>query len=340
MAWFVAYSSVLLCAFRGRYLLGIIGGLCAALGAFLLTAPWWITVVQYHGLAVFHQASDVGNSIYNGILQALFNPTNEVGIPFWALFAYIGIYNCCVHKRLWLPIWFLASFALHARLPQTDAVVATTIIAGVGVSEVVRSWISNDRESQDARNSNLASTTTPAKSRAIGWGPTVAIAVVLSMATSSSLLATQNLLTPLSLGERQAMAWVANNTPKDSHFVIITPPPWWNTDRSSEWFPVLANRVSVITDQGYEWVAQYSRRGQAKHDAQLCATQGGDCLESWGVSHEITFSHVYIAKVAPLQTGELDGAWSLRNALGQDPRYILIYDGPGATIFERKKTIL
>src|SRR3546814_13784021 len=54
--------------------------------------------------------------------------------------------------------------------------------------------------------------------------------------------------------EREAMAWVAVETPEDSRFALITDATRWSSDRSAEWFPYLTDRVSVATVQGLEWV--------------------------------------------------------------------------------------
>ena len=46
---------------------------------------------------------------------------------------------------------------------------------------------------------------------------------------------------------------------------------------------------------------------------------------------EIPFTHVYIAKTPSSQC-----CWNLLVSLDADPRYELVFDGPGATIFARR----
>ncbi|MGK2965671.1 MAG: hypothetical protein ACSLFM_08680 [Tepidiformaceae bacterium] len=68
---------------------------------------------------------------------------------------------------------------------------------------------------------------------------------------------------PLPSEERDAMAWVAAETPEGARFAVITDATRWSSDRSAEWFPYLTGRVSVSTVQGLEWV-----RGDAFEDAR------------------------------------------------------------------------
>jgi len=131
------------------------------------------------------------------------------------------------------------------------------------------------------------------------------------------------------------MAWVSDNTPVDSKYLVLAPGPWWNIDRTSEWFPLLADRESIVTDQGYEWLGTYPLRNKIKTSAQLCVTQGTACLESLRDKYELDFTHVYIAKTISSSSDEIDEAWSIRNSLLHDESYTLIYDGPGATLFRR-----
>ena len=52
--------------------------------------------------------------------------------------------------------------------------------------------------------------------------------------------------------ERDAMGWVAQNTPQASRFLVLTGESSL-TDPLSEWFPALTGRVSLVTVQGHEW---------------------------------------------------------------------------------------
>ena len=87
----------------------------------------------------------------------------------------------------------------------------------------------------------------------------------------------------LAQSERQAMEWARNSTAPDSRFTIITG-DHWASDRTSEWFPVLADRTSAATVQGYEWLPNgaYGKQVDSYRALQKCASKTVDCIEQLG----------------------------------------------------------
>ncbi len=66
---------------------------------------------------------------------------------------------------------------------------------------------------------------------------------------------------------------------------------------TSEWFPALAQRVSLATVQGYEWLPNLqSPTGRQKpfNALQACASSDASCLTRWMAQTGITASHVYL----------------------------------------------
>ena len=115
------------------------------------------------------------------------------------------------------------------------------------------------------------------------------------------------------------MQWIATHTAVDSSFLVVTKYGFWE-DRTSEWFPVLAHRLSLATVQGYEWIPNAFFQRWNRFDAlQECAT------------------HVYLRK----GMGKLDFfkneieqccGW-LQRSLESSADYELVYDGAGAAVF-------
>jgi hypothetical protein len=150
------------------------------------------------------------------------------------------------------------------------------------------------------------------------------------------------LLTGLSHEERDAMAWVSQNTDPSSRFLIVSGTR--GGDRSFEWFPALTGRVNASPIEGYEWVPGFAQRVQDDLELQACAVQGIQCLDAWGQDTGVSFTHIYMPKrpIAPLFSPGVDPlqedcCWSLRAALEASPEYELLYDGPGASIFLRQE---
>src|SRR5262245_28551346 len=133
------------------------------------------------------------------------------------------------------------------------------MLAGIGLTEVLlpvavrpirARWWHERPEAGEATFMGI-----PAGNVMRSWAP-VLLAVFLWYATNGALMRAAETpdLVALSPDERGAMTWVSHNTPPDSRFLIVTA-EGWPTDKTAEWFPVLAQRVSVDTVQGYEWVA-------------------------------------------------------------------------------------
>ncbi|MDI7276770.1 MAG: hypothetical protein QME94_12400 [Anaerolineae bacterium] len=134
------------------------------------------------------------------------------------------------------------------------------------------------------------------------------------------------------------MQWVSEHTPESSAFLVVTGDTLWGGDRSSEWFPVLAGRRSVATVQGTEWLAGFSARTRRYTALQRCARQSDECLESWAAESGVSFTHVYIPKRPSVARSARDVPCcaGLPASLRSNERYRVVYDGPGATVFERE----
>jgi hypothetical protein len=165
------------------------------------------------------------------------------------------------------------------------------------------------------------------------WGFALLIIALLAidLALPSPVAQGNGRVTALSPEERAAMAWVQAETAATARFLVISGDTW-ALDRSGEWLPSLAGRVSVATPQGNEWVpgGVFWSRVEAHRTAQACSTRDGACLENWSRQSGLSFTHVYLPK-----RGGPDCDLYLRCALRADPAYRVLYDGPGATIFAR-----
>ncbi len=162
-------------------------------------------------------------------------------------------------------------------------------------------------------------------------GALVGYATVGALTTDPRLAADAVVLQSLSRDELAAMRWVAAETVPRSRFLLVTGAGWpW--DKTSEWFPALTGRMSVATVQGSEWLPNHGYDHQVRLHAwaQGCSVQAAACTERWMLETGTPFTHVYVPK---LRRGQCCG--SLLGSLLQDPRYQLVYDGPGAMILAR-----
>jgi hypothetical protein len=239
----------------------------------------------------------------------------------------------------------MAIVALDARAGSTYATLPIALLAGIGVSDVLipllrRTRVLHARHVAHARHGHAHVDVLPFPGPAGRLRPQLfVLAFFLVFAFFSALLTKPVLpgglsdLTPLSREERWAMRWMARMTPVSSQVLVIAQRPW-EIDKTSEWMPVLGERVSVATVQGTEWLADhaFSHRQWAFNELQGCGNWLPICLDDWSSRTGIDFTHVYIPKNPEGQCCRM-----LIFALKSDPQYRLVYDGPGAVIFRRRQ---
>lgn len=325
MAWFAAFSiGVLLVAFgRDRRSLAYSAAIGAAVVA--LTSPWWATVLAQHGTSPFIGASHSGETLTNPVISFIqYRFTSEPLFPVLAALALVGVLACLAQRRFLFPAWILVALVLDQRAFGTVAAVPLALLIGVALSDVLVPLTLGAIGS--------------ASRRAPAWLMPAAIAVAACYAILGALVAGPLLLTAMSHDERDSMQWASENTSPSSRFLIVTADRWF-ADRTSEWFPALTQRQSVVTTQGYEWSPNgtFAKRLDEYASLQKCASKDGDCIAAWSSNTGVGYDYLYIPKLAPhaflTSDDDLECCAGLRAALRGDPRYTVAFDGPGATIF-------
>ena len=315
MAWFLAFSGAVFLIFYARdRVRALIGSLAMAAIALAITAPWWLLVLARHGAGPFVAAATTG-SLGNPIVDLIeFRRTDEPYFPLIAAVGLLGLVACVARRRWDLPAWLLAIALLDQRSFNALSALPLGLLAGVAVTEVIVPL---------------------ARDRRVLAG--LGVAAVL-YATFGALRADQDLHRALTRDERAAMIWLGENSAPEAKVIVVSD-RFWAGDRVAEWLPALSGRRSVDTVQGTEWLPK--ARGfwgtlEGYDQAQKCASQTPGCLLGWANAFE-RFDYVYL----PKSLGDLmsDGTPAyccvpLRLSLRTDPAFKLVYDGPGATIYE------
>ena len=365
---FVVYSIPLFFLVFGRDRRGLFHTVLIAVGMAAMTAPWWITVVAYRGLDPFLAANATGISIFSGDLTAWRSilgtllgfgiTTSEPFFPLIGGLALLGARVCLVDAiaslppgrlaAIALPLWWGTIIVLDNRASSTFNTLPIALLAGIGVANALLPLLRRAAlltaprgESACARNG----TGDVYRSRgeiARQWSAALVLGVLLCYAAGAASLTLPNsvgselrFLVGLSQGDRAAMQWVAQDTPSSSQFLVIDGQPDWAADRTSEWFPALARRVSVTTPQGDEWIPDraFARRVESHKQAQYCAYFDANCLARWSAETGIAFTHLYVhVPQSPLS----NQCCALIPSLEANPAYVLVYRGSGVAIFVRR----
>jgi hypothetical protein len=327
MGLVAAYSGALLFIAQGRNAAGARTAITATATAAAVAAPWAVWIITQHGAGPFTAAAQSGTAnVFTPVLLLLqYQATIE---PFFQLTAALSLVGACsllARRQFLLPAWLVATAVFDGRAFPTSASFIVAMMAAYGVVDVLLPLLRN---------------AAPGKSRAPAWLVPGAIALAVTYMGLSSLMVSPRLLTGLAPGERAAMSWVDANTPADARFVVVSSDRW-PVDRTSEWLPVLSERVSVATVQGQEWMPDGAFRDAISEyeDLQECADRDAACLDEWTQATGKPFDYVYIPKIPTRfsSTGASRCCQALELFLRQNPAYTTAFDGPGAVIFKRER---
>lgn len=333
---FVAVSGALLLAVHGRHRFGLTASIAAAAIAAAVSSPWWLSVLATHGVAPFAAAGRTGGNVLSGGRETIHvlgkvarlgNVTSEPLFPLLSALGLLGTLVAVATRRPLLPLWLLLILLFDARQGDTFSMVPLAMLVGIGVTEGVMPLFR--RRASDGRHPGRWQRLLPA---AAGGG---AFAYVLlgALLSDADFAGEAKHLVPLSAEERAAMQWVATHTPAESR-VFVAPQVGWAVDRTQEWFPLLARRVSPVTVQGTEWLPDgaFARAERHYRYANECAWGGGaGCLEALEDSLGTSFTHVYLPR------RDTTGCCAALITALRDRRdeWRLAYAGKGALVFER-----
>ena len=331
---FVAFSAILFFLFFGRHRFGIVASLTIAIGTLALTAPWWATVALTHGFEPFLAASDTGGTIFTQgqrtqVLRKLAYFGLGTAEPLFPLIGALAIFGSVVmigKRQYLLTAWWLTIILLDVRAGATYSSIPVAMLAGVAITDFVIPSLSPPHLTNGARRR---------------WTVATVLAIFLGYGVASALVRAPHLgaegrfLTSLTEEDRATMRWVAQNTPRASRFVIVVGGAaggWW-ADRIAEWFPVIAQRTSVATVQGTEWLpdSAFARQERRYDSVQGCAVWDARCLEQWERDAGLRYTHVYIPRSYPAEC-----CAPLVAALRADRRYALVHEDRAAWIFARR----
>ena len=310
-AWFTAYSAALLLAFAPQRRRNLPAAAWIAGGALLLTAPWWLGLLQTHGLSPLLAALSTrsGLSLPAAVGSLLlFDLTREAFLDIIGALALFGLLADLAARRWLLPAWLALIFLLERTTPLTFAILPLAMLAAGGAALAAAAVLNQPGIRQPFARRIIAA----------------ALVILPLYALLSSYVTFQPPV--LSAASREAMAWAERSTPAASRFLVLTGLNWWD-DPVSEWFPVLAQRRSLATVQGSEWLpgAGFAWRSAANAALQACLASGDPaCLSAWNQFSPEQPDYLYIS----------DPDSRLAAALRLSPAYRVVYENQAAAVFQ------
>lgn len=327
-ALFAVCSAVLFCLATCRSRQALTDSVLVAAGVLVLTSPWWMQVLRYHGAAPLLVGLGTGNHGAVTLVELmLFDYTGEATPGLLTVAGLCGLFIALVDRRMLLPIWVMVIGLLTPRTAHTFAMVPLALLAGICFNRVVLPALA--RHGEPAHRSQHVPTTERA-------GGLLLKMLIMLIIGSSALQLSKRIqqqsepLQSLAAADRTAMAWVAGNTAADATFLVVSGQDW-AADEVAEWFPVLSQRVSVATVQGHEWLPRFYDWNTSAEILRRCTAQDLGCLRQWQQLTNLSYGYLYLPKQRNATAADCCGA--LRLSLRASPRYRVVYDEAGATIF-------
>ncbi len=305
-------------------------------GTAVLTAPWWVTVLARFGLSPFLMASQVARLDLSRLLtNFVTGKMLSVDIIFLqdyfiSLFALIGMGISFYKRNFLLPVWLTVVYFVAPKNSPISGLIPLALLFAVGLHFVNDLLLSGLRFLKDRRGVfGLLSRSLLA---VFSFLPPGGLYLVVVIWTGTASLIDRPVLRPINQSDRAAMQFIAKNTSPDARFVVMTPSDWFEAD-AAEWFPLLADRQSLTTPQGLEWVSasEFVRVGRIAGELSSLvrsAARGNDSGEivRYVETHFEEFEYVVVF------ANDLDGTFG---GFLETGRFELIYLKNNVLIFSR-----
>jgi len=293
---------------------------------FLVTSPWWGTVLANHGTEPLFNAAATGKKLIAVFNLVFFVFTEEPYATFIAILGLIGIAHRLIRRDYLLPIWMAIPFFVEGRSAAGPAAIPLSMLAAIGLIDVIfpalQAMSKNDTE--------------PSALHPVERNVTIYLLLYLVFAVYQ--FGFQLSAATLYPEDQEAMAWARDNTPADSRFLVMTGTTSVSCDSVVEWFPALTGRQSLFTVQGTEWTKgeNFGSFIQAENDLQECLKDGPACVD--GLMDPSQYDYVYLSK--QLRVDNCRPASSVQTfpyfveSVRADDRYEIVYETDGAMVYK------
>jgi hypothetical protein len=329
-----AITALVFYLWKDRSLKGLLLSLGVSAGILALTSPWWSTVISRHSAGPFLAAlsasgQDSFNPLVSLILFSRFLFTNEPFLPILAVLGLIGLFASLARRQTLLPAWTLILYIIEPRGGPLYMMIPLALLIGYALDNVILPALRPKGDNPAPANAREA-----LESLFRLKAPRYFLIFLFAYSTLSAYSTSMRTKDEFSLGpeDLEAFAWVKENTPEDSQFLLVTGQLPLR-DAWSEWFPVLTERHSQATVFGYEWVndGKFGNRVEAYKDLQACSHEDLNCLDEWDQGSNNPYSHVYIYNSTdPIR-------FPLTIHLQRDDRYELLFKNDQTMVFQKAR---
>ncbi len=255
--------------------------------------------------------------------------TDEPFLPILSMLGLVGLFASLARKQTLLPAWMFILHLIEPRGGTLYMMIPLALLVGYALESVILPALRQVDEDAPPRDARLA-----LESILRGKVSRYFILFLFAYSAMSAYSTSLKIQDEFSLRQTdlEAFAWVRENTPEDSEFLLVTGQLPLR-DAWSEWFPVLTERHSQGTLFGYEWVNDglFRERVDAYKSLQACSKKDAACLENWNQGSSAPFSYIYLWN----QTDATQ--YPLSIYLQQESDYELVFQNDQTMIFDKVK---
>jgi hypothetical protein len=315
--------------FFGRSKSGVFKSIIVVAGILLFTSLWWGTVIARFGLTPYLSAGKTGFHNLSQLSRLFhFDFTSEYGVKISGALSLFGLFWYLQKKQYFVPSWVLINFLSEPRSATLYLTPAIAILASYALYNIFK-WMEFEVEQHHETN-----------------GPSIRGIVLGSLfillfgqwiysAYTTTLMLKSNTL--LSNEDRNAYNWIQQNTPESARFLVISGKSPL-TDQISEWFPALADRSSIATVQGHEWLSDRSFDSvlQQAQNVQNCYYLDETCLTDWLKTNDQTVEYIYLHNppFSNSTSGETNYQYSTINFYAKQNSLVEIYHQGSVVIYQ------
>ena len=325
-----AFSAIFLWLMLSRKRTAFINSIGVGLVVLLVTSPWWATVIHFHGVGPLLNAAATGQKVLAVFHLVFFVFTEEPYATFVAILGLIGIGHRLIRRDYLLPLWMALPFFVEGRSAPGPAVIPLSMLAAIGLVDVVLAAI-QPLAGSDAKQSDQVSSVER----------NVFVYVILYLIFSVYQFGYQLSKATLYPPDREAMEWVRENTSESSRFLVLTGTNSVSCDSVLEWFPALTGRRSLFTVQGREWTegTNFNNYILSTYPVQKCLPSGDvSCLDA-AVSRA-SYEFIYLSKTLRVNNCtplDLPGTFPyFMESLRLDGGFGVVYETDGVIVWKKK----
>jgi Uncharacterized membrane protein, required for N-linked glycosylation len=292
-------SALFLWIMLSRRRTGFINSILVGLIVLIVSAPWWLTVVHYHGIDPLLKGAATGQKTLAVFHLLFFVFTEEPYATVIAVLGLIGIAHRLLHRDYLLPLWMAIPFFVEGRSAAGPAAIPLAMLAAIGLVDVIFAGLGVLSSKNAAlQTQESAEKETTASDQITSAERNIFIYLLLYLIFSAYQFGLGLSSATLYPPDQEAMTWIRAHTPDSSRFLVLTGTSSVSCDSVLEWFPALTGRQSIFTVQGTEWTQgpNFNQYVTSTYAAQKCLYSGeASCLDA--AVDRSAYDFIYVSKI-------------------------------------------